>query len=97
MSLGSTQPLAELSTRIISWGKGGRSVTTVVLYPFLPPEHLECGYIHSLIVYLLENVAGCLKLDNLLLLSREACDFFRGTLSPPYHLYVWAQQECALS
>jgi len=43
----------------------------VVLYPLLPSEHLESGYIHPVTVYRRENVAGCFKLDNLLLLSRE--------------------------
>ena len=81
------------------WGLYSRFtvITTVVLYPTLPPEHFECGYIHPLIFYLRENVPECLKLDNLVLLSREACDFFRGASSPPYHRYVWAQQECVLS
>jgi len=33
MSLGSTQPLTEMSTRIISWGKGGRCVRLTTLSP----------------------------------------------------------------
>jgi hypothetical protein len=38
MALGSTQPLTEMSTRNISWGKGGRCVglTTV------PPSCADC-------------------------------------------------------
>jgi len=34
MALGSTQPLTEMSTRNISWGKGGRCVRL----PTLPPS-----------------------------------------------------------
>jgi hypothetical protein len=49
-----------------------RVISTVVLYPLLLPERLETGYIHPLIFYRRENIAVCLKLDNLLLLSREA-------------------------
>jgi len=33
MALGSTQPLTEMSTWSISWGKGGRSVTLTTLPP----------------------------------------------------------------
>jgi hypothetical protein len=34
MALVSTQPLTEMSTRIISWGKGGRCVRLTTLPPF---------------------------------------------------------------
>ena len=34
MTLGSTQPLTEMSTRSISWGKGGRCVRLTTLPPF---------------------------------------------------------------
>jgi hypothetical protein len=33
MALGSTQPLTEMSTRCISWGKGGRCVRLTILPP----------------------------------------------------------------
>jgi len=33
MALGSTQPLTEMSTRSISWGKGGRCVRLTILPP----------------------------------------------------------------
>ena len=33
MALGSTQPLTEMSTRYISWGKGGRCVRLTTLPP----------------------------------------------------------------
>jgi len=33
MALGSTQPLTEMSTRSISWGKGGRCVRLTTLPP----------------------------------------------------------------
>ena len=33
MALGSTQPLTEMSTRKISWGKGGRCVRLTTLPP----------------------------------------------------------------
>ena len=33
MALGSTQPLTELITRSISWGKGGRCVRLITLPP----------------------------------------------------------------
>ena len=33
MALGSTQPLTEMSTRSISWGKGGRFVGLTTLQP----------------------------------------------------------------
>jgi len=33
MALGSTQPLTEMSTRSISWGKGGRCVSLTTLPP----------------------------------------------------------------
>jgi hypothetical protein len=33
MALGSTQPLTEMSTRFISWGKGGRRVRLTTLPP----------------------------------------------------------------
>jgi len=33
MALGSTQPLTEMSTRRISWGKGGRCVRLTTLPP----------------------------------------------------------------
>ena len=33
MALGSTQPLTEMTTRIISWGKGGRYVRLTTLPP----------------------------------------------------------------
>src|SRR5215469_9463723 len=33
MALGSTQPLAEMSTRCISWGKGGRCLRLTTLPP----------------------------------------------------------------
>jgi hypothetical protein len=33
MSLGSTQPLTEMSTRNVSWGKGGRCVGLTTLPP----------------------------------------------------------------
>jgi len=33
MALGSTQPLTEMSTRSISWGKGGRCVRPTTLPP----------------------------------------------------------------
>jgi hypothetical protein len=38
MVLGSTQPLTEMSTRNISWGKGGRCVGLTTL----PPSCAEC-------------------------------------------------------
>jgi hypothetical protein len=34
MALGSTQPLTEMSTRSISWGKGGRCVRLTTLPPY---------------------------------------------------------------
>jgi hypothetical protein len=34
MALGSTQPLTEMSTRSISWGKGGRCVRPTILPPY---------------------------------------------------------------
>jgi hypothetical protein len=34
MALGSTQPLTKMSTRIISWGKGGRCVRLTNLPPY---------------------------------------------------------------
>ena len=34
MALGSTQPLTEMSTRSISWGKGGQGVRLTTLPPF---------------------------------------------------------------
>ena len=34
MALGSTHPLTEMSTRSISWGKGGRCVRLTTLPPF---------------------------------------------------------------
>ena len=34
MALGSTQPLTEMSTRCISWGKGGRCLRLTSLPPF---------------------------------------------------------------
>ena len=33
MALGSTQPLTEISTRSISWGKGGRCIRLTTLPP----------------------------------------------------------------
>ena len=33
MALGSTQPLTEMSTRSISWGKGGRCIRLTTLPP----------------------------------------------------------------
>jgi len=38
MALGSTQPLTEMSTRNVSWGKGGRSVGLTTL----PPSCADC-------------------------------------------------------
>ena len=38
MALGSTQPLTEMSTRNISWGKGGRCVVLTTL----PPSCVNC-------------------------------------------------------
>jgi hypothetical protein len=38
MALGSTQPLTEMSTRNISWGKGGRCVGLTTL----PPSCADC-------------------------------------------------------
>jgi hypothetical protein len=38
MALGSTQPLREMSTRNISWGKGGRCVVLTTL----PPSFADC-------------------------------------------------------
>jgi hypothetical protein len=38
MTLGSTQPLTAMSTRNISWGKGGRSVGMATL----PPSCVDC-------------------------------------------------------
>jgi hypothetical protein len=44
MALGSTQPLTEMSTRIISWDKGGRCVGLTTL----PPSCADCLKIGSL-------------------------------------------------
>jgi hypothetical protein len=38
MALGSTQPLKEMSTRNIFWGKGGRCVGLTIL----PPSCADC-------------------------------------------------------
>jgi hypothetical protein len=38
MVLGSTQPLTEMSTRSISWGKGGQCVGLTTL----PPSCVDC-------------------------------------------------------
>jgi len=38
MALGLTQPLTEMSTRNISWGKGGRCVGLTIL----PPSNADC-------------------------------------------------------
>jgi hypothetical protein len=38
MALGSTQPVTEMSTRNISWGKGGRCVGLTTL----PPSCADC-------------------------------------------------------
>jgi hypothetical protein len=38
MALGSTQPLTEMNTSIISWGKGGRCIALT----FLPPSCANC-------------------------------------------------------
>jgi len=38
MALGLTQPLTEISTRNISWGKGGRCVGLTIL----PPSCADC-------------------------------------------------------
>ena len=38
MALGSTQPLVKMSTRDISWSKGGRRVRLTTL----PPSRAEC-------------------------------------------------------
>jgi len=38
MALGLTQPLAEMSTRNISWGEGGQCVGLITL----PPSYADC-------------------------------------------------------
>jgi len=38
VALGLTQPLTEISTRNISWGKGGRCVKLTTL----PPSYVDC-------------------------------------------------------
>ena len=43
MALGSTQPLVKMSTRNISWGKGGRCVRLTIS----PPSYVECHEIRE--------------------------------------------------